>query len=467
MLNIIRMGVCCDNLGVKKLKIKVKRKKKRKTKDAKEEMSFNITDVNQNKSNQIFTKTNLTLRELLTLAEFNLNGDFDVQLENSENINEDLNTNLKDIIEKYFPDKTLITLSLFVIYKGLSIPSNIKKAYEEMTPIIGSAIFDDENKFGFSLYDKVKRNLNTYYFDKSKNENIKKFNLYSAYCSAKGVFYISGGEIESEINSGKKGEVNMEFYGNFIGIDMNKIKINSIYNKSSKIETVNENESENDKDNDELSLLSNNEISIPVKKLPRLNVERSWHSMIFIPNKYIFIVGGTNTKTVERYDIEKNELKYDSELKEKRCEPALCLVNNNYLYAFYGFIPFKDFNNNIERCDLLKKRREWEIICCSTSIIASFFGISFYKDNEILLISPKDNIDDENKNYIVKIGNDDDSPDEIKETILPYNGIRTFKDKLFYPMFDNYCVNIPMNFGKNKTVLILDCNTGNIECKNY
>ena len=108
------MGVCCDNLGVKKLKIKVKRKKKRKTKDAKEEMSFNITDVNQNKSNQIFTKTNLTLRELLTLAEFNLNGDFDVQLENSENINEDLNTNLKDIIEKYFPDKTLITLSLFI-----------------------------------------------------------------------------------------------------------------------------------------------------------------------------------------------------------------------------------------------------------------------------------------------------------------------------------------------------------------
>ena len=115
----------------------------------------------------------------------------------------------------------------------------------------------------------------------------------------------------------------------------------------------------------------------------------------------------------------------------------------------------------------IKKRREWEIICCSTSIIASFFGISFYKDNEILLISPKDNIDDENKNYIVKIGNDDDSPDEIKETILQYNGIRTFKDKLFYPMFDNYCVNIPMNFGKNKTVLILDCNTGNIECKNY
>ena len=461
------MGVCCDNLGVKKLKIKVKRKKKRKTKDAKEEMSFNITDVNQNKSNQIFTKTNLTLRELLTLAEFNLNGDFDVQLENSENINEDLNTNLKDIIEKYFPDKTLITLSLFVIYKGLSIPSNIKKAYEEMTPIIGSAIFDDENKFGFSLYDKVKRNLNTYYFDKSKNENIKKFNLYSAYCSAKGVFYISGGEIESEINSGKKGEVNMEFYGNFIGIDMNKIKINSIYNKSSKIETVNENESENDKDSDELSLLSNNEISIPVKKLPRLNVERSWHSMIFIPNNYIFIVGGINTKSVERYDIGKNEIKEDSELKEKRCEPSLCLVNNNYLYAFCGFYPFKDFNDNIERCDLLKKKREWELITISSNIKASFFGISFFKDDQILLISSKDNMDDENKNYEVKIGKDEDTPDEIKETVIQFNGMRTFKDKFFYPINEDFCVNIPMNIGNNKNLLILDINTGNIECKTY
>ena len=62
------MGVCCDNLGVKKLKIKVKRKKKRKTKDAKEEMSFNITDVNQNKSNQIFTKTNLNCSKVLSLT---------------------------------------------------------------------------------------------------------------------------------------------------------------------------------------------------------------------------------------------------------------------------------------------------------------------------------------------------------------------------------------------------------------
>ena len=45
--------------------------------------------------------------------------------------------------------------------------------------------------------------------------------------------------------------------------------------------------------------------------------------MIFVPNKYIFIVGGIYTKSVERYDIEKNETKIDSELKEKRWSPFL------------------------------------------------------------------------------------------------------------------------------------------------
>ena len=443
------MGVCCDNSsGPKKLKIKVKRKKKHKSKSKIEDMNFEIIDVNQNKTHQILTKTNKTLRELLTQADFNLNGDFDIQLKNSENISDELNTNLKDIIDSYYPDSTLLSVTILVNSKGLSIPSNIKKAYEDNTTIIGSAIFDDKTKFGLSIYNKNKETLETFYFDKTENELIQKFNSYSAYCSAQGVFYISGGEREGNTNNETESENEFEFFGNFIAIDMNKLELN----------LLNSEKDSNSNDNENI---------LPIKKLPSLNVERSWHSMIYVPNKYIFIVGGTNTKMVERYDIEKNELKYDSELKEKRCEPALCLFNNNYLYAFCGFNPFKDFNNNIERCDLLKKKREWEFIGCSSSISASFFGISFFKDNQILLISPKDNVEDENKNYTIKIGNDDDSPDEINETVLQYNGIRTFKDKLFYPIFDNFCVNIPMNIGQNKNVLILDINTGNIVCKNY
>lgn len=436
------MGVCCDNVS-KKITIKLKRKKKKKTKDKLEEMNFEIVDVNEGKSHQILTKTNKTLRELLTQADFNLTEDFDVQLKNNKNINEEFNTNLRDIIEKYYPDSTLITLTLLVNNKGLYIPSNVKKAYEEMTPIIGSAIFDDINKLGISIYYRDKQVLETFYLDKAKLENIQRFNSFSAYCSARGVFYISGGEGEEQSVGGNR-VGDQEAYGNFIGIDMTKLE--SYLN------------------NEEIS---KNEEDTPVKKLPSLNIERSWHSMIFIPNKYIFIIGGIYTQIVERYDIDKNEIKLDSELKQKRCEPALCLVNNNYLYAFCGFNAYNDFNNNIERCNLLKKKREWEIIGLSSNITGSFFGISIFKDNEILLISSKDNVDEDNKNYMVKIGNDDDNPDEIKETVLQFNGVRTFKDKLFYPMYDNYCVNIPMNVGNNKSVLILDINTGNIECKNY
>ena len=453
------MGACCENVsGTRKFKVKVKRKKKRKNKDKIEDMNFEIIDTNQNKSHQILTKSTTTLRELLTMANFNLTEDFEVNLKNNKNINEEFNTNLNDIIDKYYPDETLISLTILVNNKGLSIPCDIKKAYIEMTPLIGNAIFDEENIFGLLIYCREKGNLETFYLDKKKNENLLNFNNYSAFCSAKGFFYISGGEENKEVSKDDISLDQPEFFWNFVSIDMNKLMSNSNINLSNAIKEEDEEENENENKNSKNTL---------IKKLPRLNIERSWHSMIFIPNKYIFIVGGIYTKIVEKYDIEKNEIKIDSELKEKRCEPALCLANNNYLYAFCGFHPFKDFNNNIERCDLLKKKRQWEIIGLSINITASFFGISFYKDNDILLISSKDNVDEDNKNYTVKIGNDEDTPDEIKETVLQFNGVRTFKDKLFYPMFDNFCVNIPMNIGKNKTVLLLETNTGNIECKHY
>ena len=60
--------------------------------------------------------------------------------------------------------------------------------------------------------------------------------------------------------------------------------------------------------------------------------------MIFIPKKYVFIVSGINNKSVELFDIEKNEIKIDSYLKEALRECSLTLVNNLYLYAFCGFL---------------------------------------------------------------------------------------------------------------------------------
>ena len=103
-----------------------------------------------------------------------------------------------------------------------------------------------------------------------------------------------------------------------------------------------------------IDLTNLNENKIEIKELPNLNESRTWHSMIYIPDKYIFIVGGSNTKSVEIYNMESNTIKKDSELMEFRSECTLCLVNNSHLYAFCGFLIHQEFVTTIERCNLLK-----------------------------------------------------------------------------------------------------------------
>ena len=298
------MGTCGSNaVNSKKnitVKIKSLRKKRGKIKNKIQNIDFEIYDTITKKTNyQKSIKNNLTLSELLTLADYNVFGDLDIQLNDYTNITSELNSNIKDIIETYFPNENLLTVNIFVTTKGLSIPSNIRKAYQDMTPIIGNAIFENPKMFGIILYFKENSNLETYYFDKEINKELTKFNSFSSYCSARGIFYISGGEKEEEIDIKKE----TEEYNDFISIDMKKLNFYNLY----------------------------------LDVLPNLIEKRTWHSMIFVPNQYIFIVGGLNTKTVEIYDIDKNEIYLDSELNKKRCEPTMCLVNNIYLYAFWGF----------------------------------------------------------------------------------------------------------------------------------
>ena len=71
--------------------------------------------------------------------------------------------------------------------------------------------------------------------------------------------------------------------------------------------------------------------------------------MIYVPNKYIFIVGGSNTKSLQIYNMETNEIKKDCELNEYRNESTLYLVNDEYLYDFCGFIIHREYNTTIER----------------------------------------------------------------------------------------------------------------------
>ena len=76
-------------------------------KDRFEEINFEIIDTLHAKTTQVLLINSATLSELLTLADFNVRGDLDIQLKDTTKINNELNTNLKDIIENYYPGQTL------------------------------------------------------------------------------------------------------------------------------------------------------------------------------------------------------------------------------------------------------------------------------------------------------------------------------------------------------------------------
>lgn len=342
-------------------------------------------------------------------------------------------------MEEVFKSDIPENISMNYTYKGLDIPEeDIRKEYIDSNEIIGSAILDNTELFAIITYERNSNTITPYYYKRNENEELIKFNLFTAFCNANGCLYFSGGENDQTYDPDKT----VAKYNDFFYIDLRELNEN------------------------------NNKIMI--RELPNLNESRTWHSMIYVPKKYIFIVGGSNTKSVELFNMETKELTKDSELLEFRSECSLCLVNNTYLYAFYGFVIHQEYNKSIERCNLLREKREWEYVDykilienSETNFKISFFGISYFNNNEILLIGGDDNGDEKHYDYIYKIGENGQN-DEIKEFNCNLNDSNNvFRDKLFMPIDDNRSVNIPLIVGEEIRVFILEKNTGNITIQNY
>jgi hypothetical protein len=185
------------------------------------------------------------------------------------------------------------------IKKGLDIPDDIIQAYIENNKIIGNAIIDNPETFGIITYEANSNKISSYKYKSSDYSILNTFNNFTAYCNARNCLYFSGGENEQSNDLDKTSLK----YNDFLYID--------------------------------LSTLTEDKLN--VNELPNLIEARTWHSMIFVPNKYIFIIGGSNTRTVELYDIDEKKLTKDSELNEIRCESTLCLVNNSYLSYYYKY----------------------------------------------------------------------------------------------------------------------------------
>ena len=399
------------------------------------EYQYILKDISKDKTYEDNIKSDSKLYELLNKYNFRTNADFVIEFENSakigyNKINETLDDILNDIFNKKIPEK----IEMSYTYKGLDIPENIMEAYVKSNKIVGSAILDNPDLFTIITYEKETNLIKPYYYKRNQNEDLIKFNSFTAFCNGKGKLYFSGGENEQTYDPDKT----IAKYNDFFYIDLTNL----------------------------------NDNKVDIKELPNLNESRTWHSMIYIPDKYIFIVGGSNTKSVEIYNMESNTIKKDSELMEFRSECTLCLVNNSHLYAFCGFLIHQEFVTTIERCNLLKEERQWEYVNINEkegfNFRPSFFGVSFFKNNEIMLIGSNDNGNENHYDYIYKSAVNEDEKDEIDDFKCNLNEVNIiFKDKLFMPIGDNKAVNIPLTIGEEIKVYILDIESGDINIEKF
>ena len=407
----------------------------------KQKYKYKLTNLSTNESYEKEIEGDNKINELITSLNLRANGDFIIEFQNSIKIGYDkINENFQDIITEVFNKDIPDIIEMNYSYKGLDIPENmdnIMKAYIESNFIIGSAILDNPEFLSIITYEKNTENLQPYFYKRKDNEDLLKFNLFTAFCNAKGNLYFSGGETEETYDPDKS----IAKYNDFFYIDLTK--------------------------------LNENKNKIIINELPNLNESRTWHSMIYVPYKYIFIVGGSNTKSVEIYNIETNEINKDSELNNYRSECTLCLVNNEYLYAFCGFLLHNEFNASIEKCNLLKEERQWELVNINENngliFKPSFFGVSYFRNyNEILLIGGNDNGDEKHFDYLYKIGKNEEDKDEIKtfKSNLNENNV-VYRDKLFMLVGDNKSVNIPLIIGEDIKIFVLDLNNGEISTQYY
>lgn len=288
------------------------------------------------------------------------------------------------------------------------LPLNTDTAYQNVNFLARPLV----DPFEIAIFEKDtgKFRIESLNEDLQNHAEIRVYSELSAYCNGNNHLYISGGEYNNSV-----------ILGHFWDIDISKKTI--------------------------------------LKNKPGLSTPRKLHSMVYVPNKYVFIVGGIGVKSVEFYDTEKKEISLHSELVEERSEPALCLVNNTYLYAFTGFTHQK---SNFERINLRSGKKTWELVIPKVDPLAgrfnqNFFAACHHVDGEIIFIGgvmigkndSNGNSDSTSKDYSFIY---DWKENLIKKSLLPHRD-HDYSEKFFLPLETNNNYLIP-NFERENINLL-------------
>jgi len=269
--------------------------------------------------------------------------------------------------------------------------------------------------FLFSRQDKTLQ-IQVYDPDTINNLFLNDFCSSSAYCNGNNHLFISGGE-----------KTNGELIDNFWEINL--------------LEQI---------------------IAEPTRIIPKKN-----HSMIFIPDRYVFIIGGNDKKCIY-FNTETAEVEDWANLNKIRIKPALILIKNN-LYCFDS-INYRDNERfTVEKTDLNSLRPKWTLLYPKMDMILGnyitinqeFFGVS--KDDEDNIIFVGGNMNDKNRmfNYQYKT-----KENKVEMTNLSFNKIN-LKEKTFLPLKKNIDFILPEFDRDNPQVVFFMKNKNKIEVVNY
>ena len=178
-------------------------------------------------------------------------------------------------------------------------------------------------------------------------------------------------------------------------LDINSFLLDCAYCNYNKVLYITGGINDNKKTNIALSINLNKEGEL-ISKLSSMNFLSACHSMISY-NKYLFVIGGKNQSSVERYNIIDNIWEKLNPMNYKRMYPIL-VIYNGYLYALFGKINENEYCNTIERLRLCNgmEKEKWEMVQfnnpnqidtrlygCATHIIDNYLYLSGGKCNEI------------------------------------------------------------------------------------
>ena len=332
-------------------------------------------------------------------------------------------------IDLYFQNKTLkltdpissllnqeiqTTIYINQTLKKKPLKLNLTNAYPEL---IGKPFNDPFEVYLFSREDKSLK-IQVYDNETINQLNLDKFSQSSAYCNGNNHLFISGGE-----------DKNGELIDNFWEID-----------------------------------LKEQFIAEPTKMNPKKN-----HSMIFVPDKYVFIIGG-NDKNCFYFDTENGEIFEWSELNKDRIEPALIRINN-FLYCFDNI----NFGNNeqfsFEKINIDSFKPKWILLypkidkIFEGNILINQQGFGVAKDDEDNIIFIGGDIDNNiserfyNYKYDIK-------DNMIKKTNIFFSNYK-LKEKAFLSFKKNVDFILPDFNREHPEVIFYMKNKNRIEAINY